>query len=361
MNKKFWEDKKVFITGHTGFKGSWLSIFLYHLGARVKGYALAPNDTLSLFEGAKVGGRMDSQIGDIRNLSALKNAVYDFQPDVVFHLAAQPLVKLSYENPVKTYETNVMGTVHLLEAVRSCGSVRAVVNVTTDKVYENQERFEGYLETDRLGGYDPYSNSKACSELLTSSYVQSFFSPEDYSKHGVAVATARAGNVIGGGDWAKDRLIPDLMRAILHSSDIVVRNPESVRPWQHVLEPLYGYLLLAEKLYIDNVKWNGAWNFGPQSEDAVSVSCLINTFRRHVAGSFPQMSVIRSAEHETNFLQLNIEKSINLLKWKPMWRLEQAVQKILEWYLADPSKSYDLCLKQIKDYENERKAYNVQY
>ncbi|MEN1989179.1 CDP-glucose 4,6-dehydratase [Paenibacillus hubeiensis] len=361
MNKSFWKGKKVFVTGHTGFKGSWLSMWLYHLGAQVKGYALAQDHTLSLFEVAKVGARMDSQIGDIRDLSALSAAVYDFQPDVVFHLAAQPLVKFSYKNPVETYETNVMGTVHLFEAVRSCRSVRAVVNVTTDKVYENQKQLKGYLETDRLGGYDPYSNSKACSELLTSSYVQSFFSPENYAQHGVALATARAGNVIGGGDWAKDRLIPDLMRAILHSRDFVVRNPESVRPWQHVLEPLYGYLLLAEKLYIENVKWNGAWNFGPQSEDAVSVSRLIDTFRTQVAGSFPQLSVIRSEEHETNSLQLNIDKSINVLHWKPIWRLEQTVQKVLEWYLADPSESYDLCLKQIEDYENEREVYDVQY
>lgn len=359
MNKSFWQGKKVFVTGHTGFKGSWLSLWLHHLGAQVKGYALAPDHTLSLFEAAQVGAQIDSQIGDIRNLSALSTAVHDFQPDVVLHLAAQPLVKISYKNPVETYETNVMGTVHLLEAVRSCRSVRAIVNVTTDKVYENQESLEGYIESDRLGGYDPYSNSKACSELVTSSYVQSFFSPDNYAEHGVAVATARAGNVIGGGDWAKDRLVPDLMRAILHNQDIVVRNPESVRPWQHVLEPLYGYLLLAEKLYTENVKWNGAWNFGPRSEDAVSVSRLIDTFRTQAAGSFPQVTVIRSAEHETNVLQLNIEKSISLLQWKPIWGLEQTVQKILEWYLANPLKSYDLCLKQIEDYENEREGHDV--
>ncbi|MDM5281342.1 CDP-glucose 4,6-dehydratase [Paenibacillus silvae] len=357
MSRSFWHGKKVFVTGHTGFKGSWLSLWLHHLGATVKGYSLKPDHALSLFEAAKVGTWIDSEIGDIRNQSALSAAMHEFQPDVVFHLAAQPLVSTSYQNPVETYTTNVMGTVYLFEAIRACRSVRAVVNVTTDKVYENQERLEGYTEADRLGGYDPYSSSKACSELITSSYVQSFFNPDSYVKHGVAVATARAGNVIGGGDWAKDRLIPDLMRAILYSQDIVVRNPESVRPWQHVLEPLYGYLLLAEKLYTENVKWNGAWNFGPQFDAAVPVTNLINMFRTQFTGSFPQVSVINSVTHETNLLQLSIEKSTNVLNWKPIWSLEQTVQKILEWYLADPSKSYDLCLKQIKDYENEREGH----
>jgi CDP-glucose 4,6-dehydratase len=252
-----------------------------------------------------------------------------------------------------------MGTVHLLEAIRSCRSVRAIVNVTTDKVYENQERLEGYTETDRLGGYDPYSNSKACSELVTASYTQSYFNASQYAEHGVAIATARAGNVIGGGDWAEGRLIPDLMRAITNKHAIALRNPESVRPWQHVLEPLHGYMLLAEKLYTENVKWNGAWNFGPRLEDAASVMQLIAIFRAQFRGPFPQVSVISSLSHETNLLQLNIDKSMKKLNWQPHWSLEKTVQKILDWYLADPKQSYDLCLKQIEDYEVEREAYNA--
>ncbi len=359
MRNDFWEGKKVLITGHTGFKGSWLSIWLHLLGATVKGYALSPADT-SLFQMARLNKVIDSYIGDIRDFPSLNVEMNAFKPDIVFHLAAQPLVKYSYHAPVETYDVNVMGTVNLLEACRHCPSVKAIVNVTTDKVYENQEKRSGYDETDPLGGYDPYSNSKACSELVTSSYVQSFFNPADYAQHGVAIATARAGNVIGGGDWAQDRLVPDLMRALRAKEKIVVRNPHSVRPWQHVLEPLYGYIVLAQQLYSENTKWNGAWNFGPLPEDAVSVTQLISMFQKKHVGSFPEVEFIGSLEHETTYLQLNIEKALNCLGWKPRWNLEYTVTKILDWYGSDPASAYTISCNQIQDYMHAIKGeHNV--
>ena len=271
----FWRGKRVFLTGHTGFKGSWLSIWLHSLGAEVTGYALEPPTDPSLFSLAGVDGLLTSIIADVRDLERLQAEMVHAAPEIVIHMAAQPLVRDSYKIPVETYATNVMGTVHLLEALRSCPALRAVVNVTTDKVYENREWLWGYREIEPMGGYDPYSNSKGCSELVTAAYRSSYFNPLDYSRHGVAVATARAGNVIGGGDWANDRLIPDVVRSILAGEPVQIRNPGAIRPWQHVLEPLSGYLTLAEHLFAGGARYAQGWNFGPAEEDARPVAWLV--------------------------------------------------------------------------------------
>lgn len=330
INKEFWKNKKVLITGHTGFKGSWLSIWLHELGANVCGYSLEPNTEPSLFKLANIEQLLHSNIGDIRDLPHLQQVFSEFEPEIVFHMAAQPLVRESYVNPVDTYSTNVMGTVNILESVRFCPSVKAIVNVTTDKVYENKEWNWGYREIDRLGGYDPYSNSKACSELVTSSYTSSFFNPEKYEQHGVAVGTARAGNVIGGGDWSKDRLIPDIIKSINNNEKIIIRNPSAVRPWQHVLEPLQGYLMLAEKLYLEGVKWNGAWNFGPK-ESNLTVKELLNIFIANINKKI-DIEYTQSILQETNILKLNCEKAMTSLKWIPRADSNTNVLKALRWY-----------------------------
>lgn len=268
----FWKDKRVFLTGHTGFKGGWLTIWLSAMGAKVVGFSLAPNTNPNLFEVANVASSCeDSHICDIAHFEHLRKTMLLAKPDIVIHMAAQPLVRYAYLNPVETYATNVMGTVHVLEALRSCKTVRAAVMVTTDKCYENKEWTWGYRENDSMGGYDPYSNSKSCAELVSASYRQSFFSEKDYAKHGVAIASARAGNVIGGGDWSADRLIPDAISAFESGKALMIRNPLSIRPWQHVLEPLSGYLVLAQALYEKGIDFNGAWNFGPH--DARCAHC----------------------------------------------------------------------------------------
>ena len=268
MNPAFWKGKRILLTGHTGFKGSWLSLWLQSMGAPVVGYALAPPTNPSLFEVAEVGRGMTSVIGDIRDLEHLCAVFAEHKPEIVIHMAAQPLVRYSYIEPVETYSTNVMGTVNLLEAVRGTDSVKAVVNVTSDKCYENREWVWNYRENEAMGGYDPYSNSKGCAELVTAAYRNSYFHSEKYKEHGVALASGRAGNVIGGGDWAGDRLIPDIMRAITQNLAVNIRNPHAIRPWQHVLEPLSGYLMLAQKLYEEGAAYAEGWNFGPSDEDA---------------------------------------------------------------------------------------------
>ena len=268
INNKFWHGRRVFITGHTGFKGSWLCLWLSSLGAKISGYALEPPTNPSLFELARVGELVTSTIADVRDSAELQRALQAAKPEIVIHMAAQPLIRESYNNPVETYAVNVMGTVNLLEAIRHCDSVRAVVNVTTDKCYENREWHWGYRENEPMGGYDPYSSSKGCSELITAAYRNSFFNPQS---HGVALASARAGNVIGGGDWAADRLICDCVKALLEKRDIQIRNPNAIRPWQHVLEPLSGYMLLAQKLYEQGTRFAEGWNFGPNDEDAKPV------------------------------------------------------------------------------------------
>lgn len=331
MNPAFWQGKRIFLTGHTGFKGSWLSLWLQQLGARVTGYALPAPTQPSLFELARVAQGMASVIGDIRDGSTLAAAMRDAAPEIVIHMAAQPLVRRSYVDPVETYSTNVMGTVHLLEAVRQCSSVRAVVNVTTDKCYENKEWVWAYRENEPMGGYDPYSNSKGCAELVSAAYRNSFFNPEKYSQHQVALATARAGNVIGGGDWAADRLIPDILTAFAQNRPVTIRNPHAIRPWQHVLEPLRGYLTLAERLYRDGAAFAEAFNFGPRGDDAKPVEWIA----RQLAAQWGEGAAWRIAAgehpHEATFLKLDISKAAHRLDWHPLLNLEQALGLTVDW------------------------------
>ncbi len=346
----FWGNKKVFITGHTGFKGSWLCLVLNKLGAQVTGYALNPPTEPSLYDLCKIDTIIArSYIKDITDGKSLEQAIIESQPDIVIHMAAQPLVRESYKQPMETYAINVMGTVNLFEAIRKCHSVRAVVNVTTDKCYENREWVWGYRENEPMGGYDPYSSSKACSELVTSAYRNSFFQSTDRQ---VFVASARAGNVIGGGDWAEDRLIPDCVRSLLHGEKILIRNPDSIRPWQHVLEPLNGYLLLAENLYNHGEKFASAWNFGPNDSDAKPVSWIVDNICK-LWGQGAAYVVDHSPKpHEAQYLKLDCSKAFSELGWHPRWDLHQALEKILEWTYAYKEKNEirEICYKQIDEY-----------
>ena len=335
MNATFWQGKRVFLTGHTGFKGSWLSLWLQSLNAEVIGYALSPPTKPSLFEVAKVIDGMKSIVGDIRDMDSLQQAMHDAKPEIVIHMAAQPLVRYSYANPVETYATNVMGSVHLLEAVRNTKGVKAVVNVTSDKCYENREWPWGYREDDAMGGYDPYSNSKGCAEQVAAAYRSSFFNPEHYKEHGVAIASARAGNVIGGGDWACDRLIPDFIRAIVSAETILIRSPDAIRPWQHVLEPLCGYLLLAEKLYTQGNQFAEAWNFGPSESDAKSVRWVVDqlVIKWGDGAGFKADKALANL-HEAHFLKLDCSKARMNLGWTPRWNAAEAIQRICKWHKA---------------------------
>ncbi len=332
INLEFWRDRRVFLTGHTGFKGSWLSLWLQSLGANVTGYALPAPTQPSLFELANVASGMVSIEGDIRDLAGLTSAMKDAQPEIVIHMAAQPLVRYSYEYPVETYEVNVMGTVNLLEAVRRVESVVAVVNVTTDKCYENNEWEWGYRETDRLGGYDPYSNSKGCSELVTSAYRQSYFSGD----RNVRIATARAGNVIGGGDWAEDRLIPDIVSSLNQKKVVSIRNPNAIRPWQHVLEPLSGYLVLAESLVKYGDSFAEAWNFGPDDSDVRPVSWIVESLVTGWHQSLGWRLDDGHHPHEACYLKLDISKAKNRLKWRPVLGISDALDWIVRWYRVMP-------------------------
>ena len=353
--KNFWNNRRVFITGHTGFKGSWLCLWLNQLGAQVAGYALTPPTEPCLFKLARIGELMDSHIADVRDSACLARTMAEAKPEIVIHMAAQPLVRDSYEFPVETYATNVMGTVNLLEAVRQCRSVKAVVNVTTDKCYQNQEWPWGYRENEALGGYDPYSSSKACSELVTGAYRSSFFNPARYTEHGVALASARAGNVIGGGDWAKDRLIPDIVRAFLAGNPVYIRNPHAIRPWQHVLEPLYGYMMLAQKLYNEGITFAEAWNFGPQDIDAKPVEWIMQRFSTVWGNSFRYEIDMGHNPHEAHYLKLDCSKTNMYLGWNPRWNLSSAVDAIAEWTQAyqEGADMRTVCLRQINRYENQ--------
>ncbi len=333
----FWDHRRVFITGHTGFKGGWLSLWLQQLGAEVCGYALEPPTGPNLFQGASVEHGMQSVIGDICDLPKLRESMQGFSPEIVFHLAAQPLVRQSYADPVSTYTTNVVGTANVLEAVRACDSVRAVVIITTDKCYENKEWLWAYRENDRLGGYDPYSSSKACAELVVASYRNSFFSAERYAQHGVALASARAGNVIGGGDWAQDRLIPDIMRGFARGETVRIRNPRAVRPWQHVLEPLRGYLLLAQRLVQDGPQCAEAWNFGPEYSDARPVQWIVEHLAANWGADARWQVDAGEHPHEAQMLKLDWTKAAERLGWHPALSLEQALQITADWYRASAS------------------------
>lgn len=351
-DRLFWQDKNVFLTGHTGFKGSWLCLWLHSMGARVTGYALDPPTDPSLFELARVGELVDSRIADVRDGGSLSRIMAEVQPEIVIHMAAQPLVRDSYRIPVDTYAINVMGTVHLLEAVRGCTSVKAVVNVTTDKCYENREWVWGYREGEPMGGYDPYSSSKACSELITAAYRSSFLALANLPGQGAAVATARAGNVIGGGDWATDRLIPDCINALLRGEKIRIRNPHAIRPWQHVLEPLSGYLMLARRLYQDGSEFASPWNFGPSDEDARPVEWIVRRICT-LWGADAEYDVDTGDHpHEAHYLKLDCSKARSVLDWHPRWGLEKALAMIVEWNrrYCSGDDLRDVCREQIADY-----------
>lgn len=354
VNSQFWNGKSVLVTGHTGFQGSWLSLWLQTMGAKVTGFALAPPTQPSLFEIAQVDKGMSSLTGDVRNLSPLRAVCADHMPEIVIHMAAQALVRHSYSDPVETYSTNVMGTVNLLEAVRHTHGVKAVVNVTSDKCYENREWVWGYRENEPMGGYDPYSNSKGCAELVTAAYRNSFFPTETYAEHGVALASARAGNVIGGGDWAADRLIPDIMRAIARGEPVRIRNPHAIRPWQHVLEPLSGYLTLAQNLYEGNTDNTEGWNFGPADEDTRSVGWIVDKLTAAWGESASWVRESGDHPHEAHYLKLDCSKARNRLGWRPRWNLEKALDAIIEWHrgLGEGRDMRELTLRQIQNYTN---------
>ncbi len=358
MDQEFWRGKRVFLTGHTGFKGSWLSLWLQKLGAHTVGYALAPPTTPSFFNVAKLADGMTSISGDVRDLTKLKQACIDCNPDIVIHMAAQPLVLRSYEDPVETYGTNVMGTVHLLEAVRACKNVRAVIIVTSDKCYENREWVWGYREDEAMGGYDPYSNSKGCAELVTSAYRNSFFCPDKYDEHGVAIASVRAGNVIGGGDWAENRLMPDIIKAIINDKPVMIRNPRAIRPWQHVLEPLHGYLCLAERLWKMGADYSGGWNFGPNDDDVKEVSWIVEKITNLWGDGARWETDEKQYPHEANCLKLDCSKARYILDWSPKIDLSTAIEWIVAWFRSYQQRDdmFQVSASQITSYENINKV-----
>jgi CDP-glucose 4,6-dehydratase len=348
-----WRGKKVFLTGHTGFKGGWLSLWLAHLGAEVRGYALDPYTTPNLLDVARIGTVVEDIRGNIMDRPHLERSMIEFAPDIVIHMAAQPLVRLSYLDPLGTYATNVLGTGHVLEAVRKCPSVRAVVSVTTDKCYENKEWVWGYRETDPLGGYDPYSSSKACAEIVTAAYRQSFFHPSKFAEHRCGIATGRAGNVIGGGDWSDDRLIPDLVRGFLAKEDVRIRRPNSIRPWQHVLEPLWGYMRLAEELYQGNVAAATGWNFGPADDDAWPVGRIAAKMTDFWGEGAKWTLDPDPGVHEAGYLKLDASKARTELGWRPSLHIDTTLEWLVTWYKAwqKGEDMHALTLQQITEYE----------
>ena len=354
MNSAFWRGKRVFLTGHTGFKGSWLSLWLQSLGAELTGFALAPPTQPNFFEVAHIADGMQSIIGDIRDIGALQRAMLVAQPEIVVHMAAQALVRRSYQDPVETYSTNVMGTVNLLEAVRHTPGVKAVVVVTTDKCYENREWEWGYRENEPMGGHDPYSNSKGCAELVASAYRRSFLQDKK-----VAVATARAGNVIGGGDWADDRLIPDIIRAFERNQPVIIRNPHATRPWQHVLEPLSGYLTLAEHLFEHGAEFSEGWNFGPHDHDARPVQWIVEHMVTSWGNGASWQQSGGTHPHEANYLKLDISKAKTRLNWQPRWPLATALEKITAWHHAYLSSTnmHAFTMQQIENYAQPLKEF----
>ena len=345
--------KRVLVTGHTGFKGSWLTIWLHEMGAHVVGVALDPASERDNFVLSGIGRKIEADLrADIRDRKLMLNIFMEYQPEVVFHLAAQPLVRLSYDIPAETYEVNVMGTINVMEAIRCTPSVKAAVMITTDKCYENREQLRGYREDDPMGGYDPYSSSKGCAELAISSWRRSFFNPQDYgTKHHVSLASVRAGNVVGGGDWAKDRIVPDCIRAMEAGLPIDIRNPRAVRPWQHVLEPLSGYLLLATRMLQEPTSFCEGWNFGPRNESVTSVWDVASLLIKYYGDGTLRDVSDPSALHEANLLMLDITKASERLGWQPRTDIEQCCQLTADWYRRYRSEDvYKLCVEQINTF-----------
>ena len=351
IDKDFWLGKRVFLTGHTGFKGSWLSLWLNHLGCSVQGYSLNPPSSPSLFNIAKVDMLIESQIGDIRNQELLHKSMVSFNPDILIHMAAQPLVRYSYNEPIETFEVNVLGTAKVLEVARDCLNLKAIINITTDKCYENVGYDISYKESDPMGGFDPYSSSKGCAELVASSYRRSFL-----NDLGIGIASVRAGNVIGGGDWAADRLIPDILKSFEKNKAVIVRNPESTRPWQHVLEPLSGYLMLAQNLYNNTEEYSEGWNFGPTENNVKPVEYIVDKMTTLWPGSSWKKDYDLHP-HEAGFLKLDISKARKKLNWAPIWEINKSLMKIITWHKAwlDHKDMHDFCLKEIKEYMKDMK------
>lgn len=351
-----YKNKVVLVTGHTGFKGSWLSIWLKQLGATVVGYGLDPYTERDNFVVTHLSNRMIDIRGDIRDIHNLEQIFKIYRPEIVFHLAAQPLVRESYEMPLYTYETNVVGTIHVLECIRHTPSVKVGIMITTDKCYQNKEQIWGYKENDSLGGYDPYSSSKAAAELAIQSWRASFFNPKTYEVHGKAVASARAGNVIGGGDFAKDRIIPDCVRALEDGTPIMLRNPSATRPWQHVLEPLSGYLLLGSKLLEDPITYSESWNFGPNLDSVVSVREVAKLMTKYYGTGHIAELTETAVRHEAQLLNLDISKAVLKLGWKPTWGINKAIAYTAGWYKNDRQQDpYELCVSQIEAFEKDSK------
>tara|TARA_Y100001954_G_C15784117_1_gene591541 strand:- start:110 stop:1177 length:1068 start_codon:yes stop_codon:yes gene_type:complete len=352
MNKDFWKNKKVFLTGHTGFKGSWTSIMLNLMGANVKGYSLEPNSKPNLFNIARVNEEMESEIGDVRDYNKLYKSIKKFNPDILIHMAAQPLVRYSYQNPVETYSTNVMGTLNVLECSRYCSNLKSIVIITSDKCYENKEIDYSYKETDPMGGFDPYSSSKGCCELLVSSYRRSFFN----NNSNAFLATARAGNVIGGGDWSEDRLVPDILNCFQKSKVVKIRSPKAIRPWQHVIEPIKGYLILAEKLYNSGNKFAEGWNFGPDLNDCKSVEWIVNIMCKKWGKDAAWSIDDKFKPHEAKLLSLNNSKAKQRLNWIPKWSIEYTIDNIIDWHLnwINKENMKNQCIKQINNFLNNQ-------
>lgn len=351
--ENFYRGKKVFITGHTGFKGSWLALWLHELGAEVIGFALDPYTEKDNFVLSGLSSKIKDIRGDIRDAHFLNTTIQDEKPDIIFHLAAQPLVRLSYQEPVETYQTNVMGSIHLMESFRKSPSAKVTVMITTDKCYENREQIWGYRENEPMGGYDPYSSSKGAAEIAISSWRRSFMNPRDYDKHGKSIASVRAGNVVGGGDWTADRIIPDCIRALEANETIRIRSPKAIRPWQHVLEPLNGYLLLAKKMWEEPTKYCEGWNFGPNMESVENVwSVATKVIHNYGKGVLRDISD-PEALHEANLLMLDIHKAKFELGWNPRMNIDQTIKMTVNWYNQYRNRNvYNLCLEQIIEYCN---------
>ena len=349
----FYKDKRIFLTGHTGFKGSWMLLWLHSLNCKIKGYSLSPlseKDLFNIIEGEKL---CDSVISNITDYHKLAKEIEDFQPDVIFHLAAQPLVRRSYIDPIETFETNIIGTANLLNASRSIKKKCSIVIVTTDKVYKNTETNYAFREDDKLGGHDPYSASKAASEIVTDSYRFSYFPLKDYDIHQTSITTVRAGNVIGGGDWSKDRIIPDIVNSLVNNQEIELRNPHAIRPWQFVLDPIRGYLVLAQKLYEEPTTYSGAWNFGPETPDSLSVKEIANLAITEWGTGSVKFSSDQNQPHEAQVLQLNVSKAKKQLSWTPIYSETEAIKKTIQWYKQESQKRKQFTLQQLKEYRSE--------